>query len=112
MMMSSYQKEDFLIGCEKNKMRPSSNKKLSLTVGITTCYGDVSILETVKSVRESKGVEKFEFIIIADRVPLSEEIKKGLKKYEVKFIENKKEAGQVEKHKQILAMTKTDILVL
>jgi len=93
-------------------MKHSSNKQLSFTVGITTCYGDVSILDTVKSIRESKDVENFDFIIIADRVPLSEDIKKGLRKYKVKFIENKKEAGQVEKHKQIFALTKTDILIL
>lgn len=89
-----------------------TTKQLSLTVGITTCYGDISLLDTVKSVRDSKVAKKFEFIIIADRVKLSNEIKKGLKKYNVRFIENKKEAGQMDKHKQILTMTKTDILVL
>ncbi len=86
-------------------------KQLSLTVGITTCYGDISIIDTVKSIRESKGVDRFDFIIIADRVPISHEIKKGLKKYDVRLIENKKEAGQIEKQKQILRHVKTDIVV-
>ena len=31
----------------------SSKDKMSVTVGIPTCYGDPSILETVKSLRES-----------------------------------------------------------
>ena len=93
-------------------MNTSSNKKqLSLTVGVTTCYGDISILETVKSVRESKGVGKFDFILIADRVPISPEIKKGLKKHGVHLIENKTEAGQIEKQRQIRSLAKTDIVI-
>lgn len=86
-------------------------KKLSLTVGITTCYGDISIIDTVKSIRNSKGVGKFTFVIIADRVPISDEIKKHLKKYNVRLIENKKEAGQVEKHRQIRDIAKSDVIV-
>ncbi len=89
----------------------TKTKKLSLTVGITTCYGDISIIDTVKSIRNSKGVDDFTFIIIADRVPVSDEIKKGLKKYGVRLIENKKESGQVTKQKQILSLSKTDITV-
>ncbi|MBI2028298.1 MAG: glycosyltransferase [Candidatus Levybacteria bacterium] len=86
-------------------------KKLSLTVGITTCYGDKSILETVESIRASKGVDEFPFIIIADRVPINEEIKKSLRKYNVRLVENKKESGQVEKQKQIRELSKTDITI-
>lgn len=92
-------------------MKNSSSKKLSLTVGITTCYGDTSILEAVKSVRASKGVDEFDFIIVADRIPISAEIKRGLKKYGVRLIENKVEGGQIEKQKQILRHVKTDIMV-
>lgn len=88
-----------------------AKKRLTLTVGITTCYGDISILETVKSVRASRGVGSFDFIIVADRVPISDEIKKALRKYNVHLIENKKESGQVAKQKQILSLVKTDITV-
>jgi len=87
-------------------------KQLSLTVGITTCYGDISILDTVKSIRASKGVGKFDFIIIADNVPIIDKIKKYLKKYNVRLIENKKESGQVAKQKQIFKMSKSDLVVL
>lgn len=95
----------------KNSLNNMRTKKLSLTVGITTCYGDISILETVRSVRASKGVGQFDFIIVADRVPISDEIKKGLKKYNVRLIENMKESGQVEKQRQIRKLAKTDITV-
>lgn len=86
-------------------------KQLSLTVGITTCYGDISIIDTVKSIRASKGVDDFRFIIVADRVPISPEIKKVLKKYKVELIENKKEGSQVKKQKQILKLAKTDLII-
>lgn len=87
-------------------------KNLSLTVGITTCYGHKSIMETVKSLRASKGVDSFKFIIVADRVPISSDIKKELKKYEVILIENKKEGSQMEKQKQILKLASSDLILL
>ena len=87
------------------------NKKLSLTVGITTCYGEYSILDTVKSVRESINLPDFRFIIIADRVPISAKIKKELKRYNVELIENKKESGQIKKKKQILDISQSDVII-
>lgn len=89
-----------------------AKKKLTLTVGITTCFGDESIVDTVKSIRASKGVDKFKFIVIADRVPIKPSIKKEFKKLNILLIENKKEAGQVKKQKQIIKLTKSDILIL
>lgn len=86
-------------------------KNLTLTVGITTCFGDESILDTVKSIRSSIRIKNFRFIIVADRVPISEKIKKELKKYKVELIENKTEAGQMKKKKQILSKTTSDILL-
>lgn len=89
-----------------------AKKKLTLTVGITTCYGDESIIDTVKSIRASKGVDKFKFIVVADRVPIKPSIKKEFKKLHILLIENKKEAGQVKKQRQIVKLTKSDILIL
>lgn len=88
-----------------------NNKNLSLTVGITTCYGDPSILDTVKSLRPSVGVLHFRFIIVADRKPFADWVKEELRKYDVELIENKVEAGQCPKKKQIIAMTDSDILI-
>ena len=87
-------------------------KQLTLTVGITTCYGDISIIDSVKSIRESRGIDEFTFIIIADSVPINDTIKKYLKKYNVRLIENKKESGQVAKQKQIFKIAKSDLVVL
>lgn len=95
-------------------MKNSFNKKtenLSLTVGITTCYGEESILDTVKSVRSSKGVEDFRFIFVADRNPIKQSIKRELKKYKVELIENKKEGSQFKKKKQILNLCNTDLII-
>src|SRR3989344_6773956 len=89
----------------------SKGKKLTLTVGITTCYGGEPILETIKSIRASKGVGKFRFILIADRIPIKDAIKKEFKKYQVELIENKDEGSQFKKKKQILALIKTDLAV-
>lgn len=94
-------------------MNSSLNKKNpSLTVGITTCYGDESILQTIKSVRNSKNVADFRFIVVSDRVHFKPEVKKELKKYNVELIENSSEGSQIEKQKQILRLAKTDLLVL
>lgn len=88
-----------------------NNKKLSLTVGITTCYGGESILETVTSIRESTGIDTFRFIIVADREPINPKIKKEFKKYGVELIENKAEGSQFKKKKQILKLCNTDLIV-
>ncbi len=93
----------------KNSSKP---KKLSFTVGITTCYGGESILDTVKSVRASRGVdENFPFILIADRNPIKASFKRELKKYNVELIENKTESGQIKKQKQILALCKSNVVI-
>ncbi|OGH19186.1 MAG: hypothetical protein A3D74_04175 [Candidatus Levybacteria bacterium RIFCSPHIGHO2_02_FULL_37_13] len=86
-------------------------KKTILTVGITTCYGGESILETVKSIRKSKGIDRFRFIIVADREPINSKIKKEFKKYGVELIENKVEGSQFKKKKQILKLCNTDLIV-
>jgi cellulose synthase/poly-beta-1,6-N-acetylglucosamine synthase-like glycosyltransferase len=89
----------------------NKNKYPSFTVGITTCYGDASIIETVKSIRGQRDVGKFRFIIVADRVPISKTLKKALHKYKVELIENSTEGSQIKKQKQILEKTDTEILI-
>lgn len=87
------------------------NNLVSFTVGITTCYGEDSILDTVRSIRASEGVGNFRFIIIADRKPIHPGIKKILKKLKVELVENKNEGSQFKKKKQILAMCKSEVIV-
>lgn len=86
-------------------------KKLSLTVGITTCFGDNSMLDTVKSIRKSVGIDQFHFIIIADRTPINPWLKKELKRQKVELIENKNEASQVTKQRQMLKMVESDLIL-
>ena len=93
------------------KSLKNKTKYLTLTVGITTCYGGESILETVKSIRASQNIGKFRFIIVADRNPISESVKEALKKYDVELIENKEEGSQFKKKKQILKLCNTDLIV-
>jgi hypothetical protein len=84
---------------------------MSITVGITTCYGAESILDTVRSVRGSRGVGDFRFVIVADRVPLTLALKHSLADYNVELIENEDEGSQFTKQKQILAACTSDIIV-
>jgi hypothetical protein len=93
-------------------MRNFSPKSLTVTVGITTCFGAESILETVKSIRASQEIGKFRLVIVADSVPFSPKLKKKLKQYRVELIENKIPSSQIKKQEQILKMCRTDLIVL
>lgn len=92
-------------------MRNFSPKTLSMTMGITTCFGAESILTTVKSIRASRGVGKFRFIIVADSVPFSPSLKKKLKSYQVELIANKISGSQIKKQEQIIKMCRTDLII-
>ncbi len=88
-------------------------KNLSVTIGIPTCYGERSLVETVKSIRSSQNVDpSFRFIIIADRTPLTEDIKNELKNLNVELHWNNQEGSQLKKIKQIVDMTDSDTLVI
>ena len=88
------------------------NNKLSFTVGIPTYYGAPNIINTAKSILASKGVDKFRFIINVDGNPLSPQIESKLSKLGVEVVFAKERGGQVARIKQMISMTKTDILVL
>lgn len=92
-------------------MNKKSKNHLSLTVGITTCYGGASMLETVKSICASEGIGPFRFILIADRTPIDPDIMKQLRDMDVEVIWNKKEGSQFKKKKQILKLCDTDLIV-
>lgn len=89
----------------------SKDKNLTVTVGITTCYGGESVLETVKSIRAATGIDKFRFIIVADRTPIKKVVLDTLRKMGVEVIWNKKEGSQFKKKKQILKLCDTDLVV-
>lgn len=85
--------------------------KLKITVGIPTCYGGESLVETVKSLRESNFKDNFEILIEADRTPWSDGVKKALKKMGVKSHWNGVEGSQCKKLNQIIRKTRSDIFI-
>ncbi|PIR69293.1 MAG: hypothetical protein COU47_04345 [Candidatus Niyogibacteria bacterium CG10_big_fil_rev_8_21_14_0_10_46_36] len=87
------------------------NKKLTLTVSIPTCYGGWSLIETARSIRASEGVGDFRFIIVADRTPLTDEIKTELRKLNVELYWNEDTGSQIKKIKQMVDMAESDIFV-
>ena len=89
----------------------TQNKQPTLTVGIPTCYGGESLVATIKSLRQSRGVPFFRLVVVADRTPILDEIKRELKQMGVELYWNKKEGSQMKKVKQMIAMLDTDIFV-
>ena len=88
------------------------NKQLSFTVGIPTYYGGPGLVKTVRSILASEGVGKFRFIVNVDGNPLQPKIEQELKSLGVEVVLAKKRGGQVARINQMIAMAKTDILVL
>ncbi len=86
-------------------------KKLTITVGIPTCYGGQSLVETVRSLRASKFEENFEILIEADRTSWTNGVKTALKDMGVKSHWNTVEGSQCKKLKQIINKTKSDIFI-
>ena len=85
---------------------------LTLTVGIPTCYGGQSLLDTARTLRASTGVGDFRFIIMADRTPIPPEIKNELEHLRVELFWNETAGSQMKKTKKMIAMVQSDILVL
>lgn len=86
-------------------------KKLEITVGIPTCYGGQSLVETVKSLRASKFEDNFEILIEADRTPWTDDVKKALREMGVKSHWNNVEGSQCKKLNQIIKKTNSDIFI-
>jgi len=83
----------------------------NFAIGITSCYISGQIIKTVQSIRQSIGVGKFPIILVSDRMPISEKVKKRLEKYEVKIIENKYVSSVYVKQRQILQYTNAKIII-
>lgn len=86
---------------------------LTFTVGITTCFGEDQIITSINSLKKSfTSKNTFPIILIADTIPLSSLLLKRLKDLGVRVVENSKPSSLFAKQKQILTMTKTDLLIL
>ncbi len=86
-------------------------KPLTLTIGIPTCYGGESLVETAESIYASTSIGKIQFIIVADRTPLTPKIQTRLKELGVSVTWNTKEGSQFKKLNQIVEEAKNGIFV-
>ena len=84
----------------------------SATIGIPTYYGGPGLVKTVKSILASKNVGQFRLIVTVDGNPLSKSIYAQLKKLGVEILDNKDRRGQMGRIKQLIQLTKTDLLIL
>jgi len=89
----------------------TSKDKMSVTVGIPTCYGGQSLVETVKSLRATQGGRDVTIIVTADRTPLSFEVKKQLKALDVELHWNTVSGSQFKKIKQMVKRAQSDIYI-
>lgn len=87
------------------------NKKLKITIGIPTCYGGQSLVETVRTLRASKFDSDFEILIEADRTPWTKEVKKSIKAMGAKSHWNNIEGSQCKKLNQIIKKATGDIFI-
>ena len=88
-------------------------KKLTLTVGLPSYKSGPSIIETVKSIRASEGVDDFKIMISVDGPTMDKEIEQKLLEVEgVKIIHNQERQGQTARNKQIAELTETDLLIM
>lgn len=90
----------------------TSQTFLKMTVAIPTCYGGESLLETVKSLRASRGVGDFRLIIVADRTPITPPIKKELERLNVELYWNDVSGSQPKKVSQAIDMTNSEFMVV
>ncbi len=86
--------------------------KKDLTVGIYTCYCKDQILETVRTLISSTGVDDFDLIIVADRFPVDQSLKNELTNLGAHLIENEQDSSAYSKIRQIITLTRTPYLLL
>lgn len=85
--------------------------RLSVTVGIPTCYGGLALPTVVKSIRASVGAEIDNILIISDRKPIPAEIRGAIEKIGAKIVWNEIDSSHQSKLKQMIFGCETDVLV-
>lgn len=85
---------------------------LIFTVGIPTYYGGLGLVEAAKSILASKNVGEFRFIVCVDGNPLEKDIEKKLVSLGVEVVFSSIRGGQVARVKQMISLTKSDLLIL
>jgi hypothetical protein len=97
----------------------NTNKQIkNISIGIPTCYGGETLVKTAESIYESveylksqKPYVRVQFLVAADRTPLSPEVLSRLEKLGVDVTWNEKEGSQLKKLEQTIKKADGDIFV-
>jgi cellulose synthase/poly-beta-1,6-N-acetylglucosamine synthase-like glycosyltransferase len=89
----------------------SEPNPLTFTVGIPSYMSGHSLVKTVRSLRESRGVDDFEIVLAVDG-SMDQKVEGKLKKYKVKIFKNKGRGGQTAANNRLMNFAKTDLLIL
>lgn len=92
--------------------KSSKADDFSITVGIPSYNSGESIINTVKSIQQSRTNHKINVIVSVDGPTMSKDIEAQLKKLAVKIIHNQERQGQTARNAQIANVTKTDLLIM
>lgn len=84
---------------------------MTITVGIATCWGGKSLVETVKSLRRARGGKEIKIMVEADRTPLTQDVKTQLNELKVELRWNTVEGSQFKKIKQMIDRAQSDIFI-
>lgn len=84
---------------------------LSVTIAIPTCYGGVSLLTALKSIQAAAHNVSVTYMVVADTVPLAQDILDELSALGVTVVQNEKRSSQLAKVKQMLDVCTTDIFI-
>lgn len=90
----------------------SENKKLSIIVGIYTCYGGPSLTRAIESIRFSEGGGDVKILVVADGRPITEDVLKRLRELNVEVREQSGLSQQSVKIRKIISLCDEDILIL
>ncbi len=88
-----------------------TDKPLSVTVVIPTCYGGDSLITTAESILASINIAKFRFMIVSDRYPIKPETKQKLESMGIEIYWNAVEGSQPKKLKQAREMISSDLYI-
>jgi len=83
----------------------------SLTIGISTRCGGPDLIKIAQGILDSKDVDPFRFILIADSQPLGTDLIDKLTKMGVEVTENKESKSLPFKLKQKIDMCETDLII-
>lgn len=86
--------------------------KISIKIGIYTCFGGPSLVNAVKSIRMADEGANIEIVIFADGRPISGEVKSELENLKVRIIEKQGLRSVITKIRNLVSLMESDIIML